>query len=119
MCGDLVVDIAEGPGSCPSYVQADITKRIPLPDDSAVIFIPYVLEYVSDYDAAVRELQRVAPGRVHHLRVEPWTATAYFYQGARRVVSSSLPSPRTRPSAMNTSLPAGARRLGPTAGRRG
>lgn len=89
MCGDLVIDIAPS-HSCPNTIQADITKSIPLPDNSVVVFIPYVLEYVSDLDAAVREIRRVAGDRVYMLSVQPWTATAHFYQGAKRVVPSNL-----------------------------
>lgn len=94
MCGDLVIDIAPS-NACPNFIQADISRSIPLPNDSAVVFIPYVLEYVGDLDAAVRELNRVAPGRVYMLRVEPWTLTAYYYQGAKRTVPADLfPDPQ-------------------------
>ena len=93
-CGDVTIDIAPS-SSCPNFIQTDITKRIPLPDDSAVVFVSYVLEYVSDLDAAVRELKRVGGDRVYNLRVQPWTATAYFFQGAKRTVPAGLfPTPQ-------------------------
>lgn len=91
MCGDVTVDIAPS-SACANFVQADVTRpgSIPLPDDSAVVFVPYVLEYVSDLDAAVREIRRVGGDRVYNLRVEPWTATAYVFKGARRTVPSDI-----------------------------
>lgn len=94
-CGDMVVDIA--PSKCLNSVVADITKAgaIPLPNDSAVVYAPYVLDYVNDLDAAERELRRVAGDRLFVLALEPWTATAYFYHGAKRVVPMArFPEPR-------------------------
>lgn len=87
-CGDVTVDIAAS--SCPRAVRADITKRIPLPNDSAVVFVSCVLEYVGDVESAKREILRVAGdrSRVHHVNVEPWTLTAYLYPGARRTVEN-------------------------------
>jgi len=86
-CGDVTVDIQAS--ACPVSIQADITKRIPLPDDSAVVFVSCVLEYVGDYEAAMRELCRVSGGHLHVVRVEPWTLTAFLYPGARRLVAST------------------------------
>lgn len=93
LCGDVMIDIAPS-SACPLSIQADIGKRIPLPDNSAVVYIAYVLEYVDDLARAVSELQRIAPGRVYLLRIQPWTATAYLYEGARRLIPSDLfPTP--------------------------
>lgn len=83
-CGDVTIDIVKS--DCPNSIQADITKGIPLADDSAVVFVSCVLEYVGDYDAAMRELCRVSGGNLYVVRVEPWTLTAYFYPGAKRRV---------------------------------
>jgi hypothetical protein len=83
-CGDLTIDLQ--PSSCPCSLQADITKRLPFADDSAVVYVACVLEYVSDFQAALSELQRVAGQELYVVRVEPWTATAYLYPGARRTL---------------------------------
>lgn len=91
-CGDLTLDIA--PTSCPCSLQVDITKPIPLPSDSAVIFVSCVLEYVDDFDMAWRELQRIAPNRVYVCRVQPWTLTAHLYPGAKRCLDKRLCEPR-------------------------
>ena len=89
-CGDICVDIA--PPSCPNQIQCDITKCIPLRNDSAVCFVSCVLEYVNDYERAWQELQRIAPGRVYNCRVEPWTLTAYLYPRMQRTLPA-LPEP--------------------------
>jgi len=88
-CGDIVVDIKET-ALCPISIKADITKKLPMKDDSAVVFVSCVLEYVDDLDAAMCELLRVAGSRdkLFIVRVEPWTATAYLYPGAKRVITS-------------------------------
>ena len=87
-CGDLTVDVQES--SCPVTVQHDITLGFPWPDDSVVVFVSCVLEYVAgDFDAVMRELIRVSGGRLYVVRVEPWTATAYLYPGTKRVVTTA------------------------------
>ena len=85
--GDLVLDIAKS--AAPNAIQADVT-RIPLPDDSVVVFVSCVLEYVPDLEAAMRELRRVAGGRIYVCHVEPWTLTGAFYPGRRRVLPHSI-----------------------------
>lgn len=87
-CGDMVIDI--GHSSCPNFVQADICKKIPLADNSAVVFVSCVLEYVSDVNAAMRELIRVSGGNLFVARVEPWTLTAYLYPGAQRTLPGDV-----------------------------
>ncbi len=85
-CGDVCVDL-NGCPKCPVTVIADITRG-PLPeiaDDSAVVFVSCVLEYVTDLDAALREVARMAgaPDNVFIVTVQPWTLTARLYPGAR------------------------------------
>ena len=68
-------------------IVADITKG-PIPDladDSAVVFVSCVLEYVTDLDAALREIARIAGSadNVFVVTVQPWTLTARLYPGAR------------------------------------
>ena len=85
-CGDLCLDL-EGCPMCQVMQAADLTAG-PVPgvaDDSAVVFVSCVLEYVSDPEAALRELQRMAGSRenLFIVFVEPWTLTAALYPGAR------------------------------------
>ena len=85
-CGDVCVDM-NGCPKCPVTVVADITQG-PIPDiadDSAVVFVSCVLEYVKDLDGALREIARMAgsPDNVFIVTVQPWTLTARLYPGAR------------------------------------
>src|SRR5690349_7387382 len=60
-CGDVCVD-ANGCELCPVVRVADITAG-PVPgiaDDSAVVFVSCVLEYVRDLPAALAEIRRMA-----------------------------------------------------------
>jgi len=76
-CGDITVDIAKS--ACPNSIQADITKKIPLADDSAVVLVICTLEFVTDPVAALKELRRVAGPHLYNVKVEPWTLTANFF----------------------------------------
>jgi hypothetical protein len=87
-CGDMCIDI-EG-CACPVQLKADITQPLPFADNSVVVFVSCVLEYVDDASVALRELQRVSGGRLYIAAVEPWTLTAYLYPGARRTLPSAL-----------------------------
>ncbi len=88
-CGDLTVDLFPS-GVCPVPVVADVTKKLPFADDSAVVFVSCVLEYVSDFNRALKELRRVAGKNLYVVRVEPWTLAAYLYPGAKRTIPSAL-----------------------------
>jgi len=85
-CGDVTIDI--GASSCPNFMKADVTQRLPFDDDSVTVFVSCVLEYVNDYDAALKELRRIAGDHLYVARVEPWTLTAYLYPGAQRRLST-------------------------------
>lgn len=87
-CGDVTVDVQSS--SCAMSIQADVTKRLPFADDSAVVFVSCVLEYVSDLGAALREIRRVGGRNVYIVRVEPWTMAAYLYPGAKRTIPRRL-----------------------------
>lgn len=89
-CGDLTVDIAPS-SDCPVSLVLDITKPLPFDDDSHVVFVSCVLEYVDDADAALAELRRISGSDLYCVRVEPWTLTAYLYPGARRTLPGHLP----------------------------
>ena len=85
-CGDLCLDL-QGCPMCQVMQAADLTAG-PVPgiaDDSAVVFVSCVLEYVSDPEAALRELQRMSGARenLFIVFVEAWTLTAALYPGAR------------------------------------
>lgn len=85
-CGDLCVDLHGCPG-CRVMQAADLTQG-PVPgvaDDSAVVYVSCVLEYVADPAAALGELFRMAgtPNNLFLVFVEPLSLTAALYPGAR------------------------------------
>ena len=85
-CGDLCLDLRGCP-RCRVMQAADLTAG-PVPgvaDDSVVVFVSCVLEYVTDPVAAAAELQRMAgsPENLFLVFVEPWSLTASLYPGAR------------------------------------
>lgn len=85
-CGDLCIDL-QGCPLCRMMQAADLTA-VPVPgvaDDSAVVFVSCVLEYVSDPEAALHELRRMAgsPDNLFLVFVEPWSLAAALYPGAR------------------------------------
>lgn len=88
-CGDITIDL-KGSQVCSNVMQVDITKGIPLGDESAVIFCSCVLEYVSDVNKALEEIQRVSGGHAFFVGVEPWTLTAFLYPGAKRRLPAYL-----------------------------
>lgn len=85
-CGDVTIDIADS--DCPNLYRLDITEPLPFDDDSLVVFVSCVLEYVDDFDSAVTELYRISGGNLYNVRVEPWTLTAYLYPGRKRTTSN-------------------------------
>ena len=85
-CGDLCIDL-HGCPRCRIMQAADLTAG-PVPgiaDDSAVVYVSCVLEYVSVPESAIGELQRMAgsPGNLFIVFVEPWSVTAALYPGAK------------------------------------
>jgi len=85
-CGDLCIDL-QGCPMCRVMQAADLTAG-PVPgvaDDSAVVFVSCVLEYVSNVEVAIQELQRIAgsPENLFIVFVDPWSLTAVLYPGAR------------------------------------
>jgi hypothetical protein len=88
-CGDVCVDLGACP-ACPVSEAVNLdTGRTSVPDDSAVVFVSCVLEYVSDPVAAMREIGRMAgsPDNVFLVVVQPWTLAATFYPGAQRTIA--------------------------------
>ncbi len=84
-CGDVCVDL-NGCPRCPVTVVADITKGpiADIADDSAVVFVSCVFEYIAELDVALREVSRIAgsPENLFVVTVQPWTLTARLYPGA-------------------------------------
>jgi len=85
-CGDLCID-KNGCPMCSVMKAADLTKGPieGISDDSAVVFVSCVLEYVTDPEAALSEVRRIAgvPDNLFLVFVEPWTLTAALYPGAQ------------------------------------
>lgn len=84
-CGDVCVDLTGCP-ACPISIPANIEETIPLiEDDSVVVFVSCVLEYVSDVEAALSELSRIAgaPENLFGVVVDPMCLTSFVYPGAR------------------------------------
>lgn len=85
-CGDLCIDLRGCP-RCPNARNADITRGplADIADDSAVVFVACVFEYVGDLPAALAELSRIAgrPDNLFAVTVQPWSFTAALYPGTR------------------------------------
>ncbi len=85
-CGDRCIDLRGCP-RCEMMQAADLTQGLVagIADDSAVVYVSCVLEYVTDPEAALRELHRMAgsPDNLFLVLVEPWSLTAALYPGAR------------------------------------
>ena len=96
-CGDICVDLTGCP-RCPKGIAVDIGERIPLADDSSVVFVSCVLEYVTDWNAALAELLRVAgsPRNLFVVHVTRWSLAGWLYPGAlRRFSVHDLPAGTT------------------------
>jgi hypothetical protein len=89
-CGSVCLDQSGCP-RCPTSIKGDLTKG-PVPfiaDNSAVVFVSCVLEYVSDPYAAWRECLRMAGSsqNIFLVTVDWWAATAVLYPGARWTIT--------------------------------
>lgn len=106
-CGDVTIDLAGAP-NCPVSIPADITAGpiTRVPDDSAVVYVSCVLEYVTNPQAGWREILRMAgrPDNVFMVVVQSWTMTATLYPGARYLIQ------RAPGSAIMTATPVTATR---------
>jgi len=109
--GDLCIDLTGCPTAPPGKsVQADITKpnSIPMVDDSAVVFVSCVFEYVKDIEAAWKEVMRVAgsSSNVFICHVPKQSFTAWLYPGARWVIESAPPyTPTMNYKSVSTEIP--------------
>ena len=79
-CGDICLDKTTGCDICPQGVKADIGDYLPnLPDNSYVIFVSCVLEYVDDFEEVKKELFRVSGGDLFVVNLEPYTLKTTFF----------------------------------------
>ena len=87
-CGDVCIDLT----GCPKCKNS-IRVKGPIPEklkqfknDSYVVYVSYVLEYVDDYEESVKELRRVGGDNVFALTVSPLCLTSYLYPGRKRTM---------------------------------
>jgi hypothetical protein len=67
-------------------IYADTLARgVPARDDSAVLYVACVLEYVTDLRRSMDEIMRIAgePENIYIVTVQPWTFTAALHPAAR------------------------------------
>lgn len=73
-CGDLCLDKETGCDICPNGVKDSLENYLPkLADNSYVIFISVVLEYVDNFEMVKKELFRVSGGDLFIVTLEPYT----------------------------------------------
>ena len=98
-CGDTCIDIQGC--DCPVSIRHDLTIG-PTPNvknNSAVVYVSCVLEYVSDYQLAWDEIIRMAGSvdNVFVVTVQSWTLTAALYPGARQTLEPIYVQGNSRP----------------------
>jgi hypothetical protein len=77
-CGDLCLDI-KGCDGCENQISSDLFKFLKTqPDNSYVIFISYVLEYIPNLDETIKEIYRVAgsSNNIFVVHASPWCLTS-------------------------------------------
>jgi hypothetical protein len=80
-CGDRTVDLTGAP-NCPHGIKSDLYDYLKTqPDNSQVIFISCVLEYIENIEETVKELYRVAggPQNIFVVTVKDYSLATYFY----------------------------------------
>ena len=80
-CGDITVDLTGCP-MCPNGIKSDIYSYLKKQDDnSMVIFISCVLEYVDNIDDVIKEIYRVGGNKdnIFIVTVNEYSLSAYFY----------------------------------------
>lgn len=84
-CGDICVDLTGCP-ECPNGLKAKLPDGLEnIEDNSHVVFVSYVLEYVDDYKKAIDEIKRIGGDNVYALTLSPYQLTSYLYKGAKNV----------------------------------
>ena len=87
-CGDECLDL-NGCEACAVEFSGDITKtNDAFADDSRVVYVACVLEYVEDYDAGWEEVLRIAGGEENLFvsTVQPGNFTSSIYPGSRYIL---------------------------------
>ncbi len=85
-CGAVCVDL-NGCPACPVSIAADITKGVEaIEDDSSVVYVSCVLEYVEAIEPAIKELKRIAGSEenLFLVFVDPMSLTAFLYPWGKR-----------------------------------
>jgi len=84
-CGDVCVDLTGCP-HCPNTIKAKLPNGLEnIEDDSHVVFLSYVLEYVDDVERVIEEIKRVGGENVYALTLSPYQLTSYIYEGSKNV----------------------------------
>ena len=88
-CGDLCIDM-NGCPSCQVARRVDITDMAEFEDDSAVLFVSCVMEYVLDPAKAAQELQRVAGKDLFVFRLPSWTTAHITWNSHQRILAAPM-----------------------------
>ncbi len=89
-CGDVPCVDINGCKSCKAPPRdVTVAGAIALEDDSAVVFSPYVLEYVDNPEAAMAEMQRVAgsPENMYIPTIQDWATGTRVMTGAKHQIN--------------------------------
>ena len=79
-CGDVCLDKETGCDICPNGVKDNLENYLPkLADNSYVIFVSVVLEYVDNFEMVKQELNRVSGGDLYIVTLEPYTFKTQFF----------------------------------------
>lgn len=91
-CGDICLDLTGCPkckNSSKGYLEDTL---LDFPDNSHVIFVSYVLEYVNDVELVYEQLKRVSGGDMYILTVQPNDYVVnMFYKGTKRRIFQVYP----------------------------
>lgn len=95
-CGDVTVDLTGCP-LCPNGIKNDILSYLKSikEDNTNVIFISCVLEYVDDIENVIKEINRVAGSsdNIFIVSVNKYTLAAYFYSEDKYYAKSLIKGP--------------------------
>ena len=105
-CGDVCLDLTGCPG-CTNGIKETIENYLPkLDNNTYVIFISCVLEYVKtqNLDIIMNQIKRVSGGYYYIVSVEPFSLTALFYptkfltgeSGPNQIILSEYPEKELR-----------------------
>lgn len=79
-CGDICLDKETGCDICPNGVKDSLENYLPkLADNSYVVFVSCVLEYVDNFEMVKKELKRVSGGDLYIVHIEPYTLKTQLF----------------------------------------